>query len=228
MDYGGTIDSNGTHWGEVLWQVYRELNIPVEKEDFRTAYVFGERALATHPYIRPEHNFYDVLFIKSGLQLDDLVNRGCLPDGFDRKIFCNRIARSGYDMARKAVTAALPVIGLLSKRYPVVLVSNFYGNIECVLSDFGLSPYFRTIVESARVGVRKPDPRIFEIGAEALGLKPGETVVIGDSYKKDILPALKAGCRAIWLKGKGWTDEEDRQEYEPVITDFRQLAGILL
>ena len=35
FDYGGTIDTNGKHWAEVLWSRYKELNIPVSKEDFK-------------------------------------------------------------------------------------------------------------------------------------------------------------------------------------------------
>lgn len=53
-----------------------------------------------------------------------------------------------------------------------------------MLKDFGLRHYFREIVESAVVGVRKPDPRIFELGCEALGLPPAEVLVVGDSLKK--------------------------------------------
>lgn len=45
FDYGGTIDSNGLHWAEVIWQAYEALQVPVSKEVFREAYVYGERTL---------------------------------------------------------------------------------------------------------------------------------------------------------------------------------------
>ena len=48
----------------------------------------------------------------------------------------------------------------------------FLENVETVLADFDLRKYFKSIVESAVVGVRKPDPRIFSLGVEALGLQP--------------------------------------------------------
>ena len=51
FDYGGTIDTNSTHWSEVLWEGYQQEGIPVSKDEFRTSYVFAERALAKHPYI---------------------------------------------------------------------------------------------------------------------------------------------------------------------------------
>ena len=94
----------------------------------------------------------------------------------------------------------------VAERRPLALVSNFYGNISTVLAEFGLDGLFGSVVESAVVGVRKPDPRIFALGAEALGLDAACVAVVGDSYDKDIVPARKAGCRTVWLRGEGWTD----------------------
>ena len=38
FDYGGTIDSNGMHWAEVIWMAYEALKVPVSKAVFRDAY----------------------------------------------------------------------------------------------------------------------------------------------------------------------------------------------
>jgi putative hydrolase of the HAD superfamily len=80
------------------------------------------------------------------------------------------------------------------------------------------------VIESARVGIRKPDPRIYELGVEALGLAPEEVVVVGDSFPKDILPAKTIGCKAYWFKGEGWKDENyDESIPDRVITDIREV-----
>ena len=113
----------------------------------------------------------------------------------------------------------------LKARYPMVLVSNFYGNVGVVLREFGLDGIFQSIVESAVVGVRKPDPRIFTLGVEALGLKPEEVTVVGDSMDKDIIPAKKAGCQTVWFKGEGWTDEPvDESQADKVITRLDEVV----
>lgn len=52
FDYGGTIDTNSRHWAAVLWDKYMEHQVPVDKESFREAYVFGERALARYPFVQ--------------------------------------------------------------------------------------------------------------------------------------------------------------------------------
>ena len=90
----------------------------------------------------------------------------------------------------------------------MVLVSNFYGNIHCVLREMGMEGIFQEVIESAVVGVRKPDPQIFMLGCKALQMEPAEVTVVGDSYDKDIVPAHSIGCQTVWFKGPGWTDEE--------------------
>lgn len=95
------------------------------------------------------------------------------------------------------------------KASPMVLVSNFYGNISVVLQEFGLDGIFEEVIESAVVGIRKPDPQIFLLGVDALGMKPEEVTVVGDSLEKDIIPAKRAGCHTVWLKGEGWTNAQD-------------------
>ena len=63
-----------------------------------------------------------------------------------------------------------PVVEELSKKYKLVLVSNFDGNIQTILKDFGLLDFFDEIIESSVVGVRKPDPAIYRLGVDALSL----------------------------------------------------------
>lgn len=217
FDYGGTIDTNSTHWSEVLWQGYQHVGIPVSKEEFRTSYVFAERALAKHPYIKPEHNFLDLLTIKCELETGDLVERGVWNvDDKERIHMSNSVALYCYQYVLDILKTSRPVIEQLSKEYPLVLVSNFYGNIETILKDFQLE-YFQDIIESAVVGVRKPDPQIFKLGVDALRKATGKSeeemptsniLVVGDSFSKDIVPATTIGCKTVWIKGIGWGKEE--------------------
>lgn len=106
----------------------------------------------------------------------------------------------------------------------MVLVSNFYGNMKVVLEEFGFTEFFSDVVESSVVGLRKPDPKIFSLGIEKLGMRPEEISVVGDSFYKDIEPAKKLGCHAVWFKGEGWTDKTyDETVPDKIITDLAQL-----
>ncbi len=226
FDYGGTLDTGGDHWSEVIWKAYREAGVDVEKGTFRDAYVYAERELARTRHILPEHNFRDLLIIKMRIEFDWLVKNGAISEDVVQEK-SETVALLCYESAKNKVEEAKVVLQKLSEKYPLVLVSNFYGNVESVLRDFDLKKYFPKIIESAVVGVRKPDPKIFELGVEALGLTPGETVVVGDSYRKDIVPAEKIGCQTIWIKGKGWTDEEDAQTHPNIIKEINELIPML-
>lgn len=223
LDYGGTIDSRGTHWSEVIWQAYQNAGINIDKAEFRNSYVTAERELARVRHILPHHNFHDLMLIKMRIELADLISRGLLPASFPLQDKAAETALSCYQAARQCIDEARPTLDWLHQRYPMVLVSNFYGNVESVLQDFSLRHYFRQIIESAVVGVRKPDPRIFALGVQALGMQPDQVLVIGDSFRKDIQPALTLGCRVLWLKGKGWTAEEDAITHPSMITSLSQI-----
>lgn len=226
FDYGGTIDSRGVHWSEIIYDGYRACGVPVDKDSFREAYVYAERELARVKHIMPDDNFHSLLLKKMRIELTRLAEEGRLaPEAVER--YAGPVADYCYASARDAIAEARPTLEALHARYPMVLVSNFYGNVEAVLRDFDLLRYFKTIIESAVVGVRKPDPRIFELGVEALSLRPDEVLIIGDSYRKDICPAQSIGCHVAWLKGKGWTAEEDAVTHPSIITRLSDVADAL-
>lgn len=226
FDYGGTIDSHGDHWSEVIFDGYKANGLDIDKEEFRTSYVYAERELARVRHIFPEHTFLDLMEIKMRLELDDLARRGVISQAVaDEK--ASPIAHYCYERARRSVNDARPVLETLSKHYPLVLVSNFYGNVESVIRDMGIRDCFSGIIESAVVGVRKPDARIFMLGVVALGLEPKEVLVVGDSMRKDILPAESIGCHTAWLKGKGWTPEEDAMTHDSQISSLNDLLDLL-
>lgn len=68
-----------------------------------------------------------------------------------------------------------------------------------ILRRLGLLEYLDVVVTSEEYGVNKPDPKLFLIAAEKLGVNPTRCVMIGDSWK-DVEGAKKAGMKAIFLK----------------------------
>ncbi|MBE6265333.1 MAG: HAD family hydrolase [Prevotella ruminicola] len=221
FDYGGTLDTGGQHWGKVIWHAYEHLQVPVSEADFRDAYVHAERTLGKNPIIQPDFTFYKTLETKISIQLEYLQQHAALSH---HTSYIKPLISHLYEATVAETSKSREVLLSLKKQYPMVLVSNFYGNIATVLKEFKLDGIFDTIIESAVVGVRKPDPQIFTLGVEALGMQPDEVVVVGDSMDKDIIPASKAGCHTVWFKGEGWTnDPVDETNAERVITALKQL-----
>ena len=219
FDYGGTLDTGGQHWGKVLWHAYERQHVPVSEQQFREAYVYVERTLGRNPIIRPDFTFHDTLAAKLRLQLEFLQQMILSP----LTSHLSPLTSSLYAQTVLHTSHSRDVLQRLTA--PKVLVSNFYGNIGVVLGEFGFDGLFQAVIESAVVGVRKPDPRIFTLGVEALGQKPEEVVVVGDSMEKDIIPAKAAGCQTVWLKGEGWTDTPvDESIPDRIIFDLSELG----
>jgi HAD superfamily hydrolase (TIGR01509 family) len=227
FDYGGTIDTHGIHWSEVIWDGYQSAGIKVTKDVFREAYVYAELELARVRHIMPKDNFLVLLQKKMMIEFGYLASKNIIDLDFV-DMFAQQVARYCYMRARKSVDEARPVLEALSKRFPMVLVTNFYGNVDSVLTDFSLKRYFISVIESAVVGIRKPDPRIFQLGVDALHLQPADVLVVGDSYRKDIVPAESIGCHVLWLKGKGWTAEEDAQMHPCIIQNLNEVTDLAL
>lgn len=228
FDYGGTLDTAGRHWGKVLWNAYLKCGVPVDERQFREAYVYAERRLGSQPIIKPDFTFYDTLDKKLEIELQYLAAQNILRMlEKDIDALSKSMLDGIYEDVKRETARSREVLAEVKKDYPMALVSNFYGNICTVLREFGLDGLFDKVIESATVGVRKPDPQIFVLGAEALGLKPEETVVVGDSYDKDIVPARQAGCHAVWLKGEGWAEKAyDESLPDAVITELRQVLNV--
>lgn len=272
FDYGGTLDTRGDHWSEVLWQGYEhfgigvaddeevEPGVSIHKQAFRDAYVYGERALAVNPIVTPDFHFEDILREKLILELDFLAGKELLETGKDdsekqaklgnlgndsdlsssESLFLSlsdsEIHQIAVDMARYINAKTLELLQenrqvlehLKQAGYPMVLVSNFYGNINQVLKDAGIDGYFQNVIESAVVGVRKPNPAIFALGVCALDLPASQVLVVGDTYGKDIIPAHKLGCHTLWIKGLQWEEKKvDESIPDGIIKKLSEMEGFL-
>lgn len=223
FDYGGTLDTGGCHWGKVLWYAYEERGVPVTEEQFREAYVYAERYLGKHPVVQPDFSFRKTLEKKLELEfsyLSSLINCQLTE-------YVAPLLEKIYAEVVETTAHSREVLCRLKENYPMALVSNFYGNMPVVLREFGLDGLFDSVIESATVGIRKPDPRIFSMGVEALKMQPSEVTVVGDSLSKDMMPARQLGCQTIWLKGEGWTDDwQDETVADRIIGDLSDLIEI--
>ena len=214
FDYGGTLDTGGHHWGKVLWKAWQRAGVPVDENRFREAYIHGERTLGQRPIIQPSFTFCQTLQEKLRLELEYVGQPAYLETILD-DVYGETLIHTAHSRE---------VLCQLAERLPLVLVSNFYGNMPVVLEEFGFAGLFQQVIESAVVGIRKPDPRIFLLGVQALGLLPEQVAVIGDSIEKDIKPAREAGCKTIWLRGQQWSDEPvDDQIPDIIISDLKEL-----
>lgn len=225
FDFGGTLDTGGYHWFEIFIKAYRSAGISISRERLYEGYVFAERQLSMPGRVTPDMSFHDLTVLKCQIQLGWLAHNGLITwEEAERAVVI--IASYCLETADAATKDALTVLQSLSGQFPMAVVSNFYGNLDTVLRQNGLRKYFSVLIDSASIGVRKPDSRIFTIAVTALGLAPETVTVIGDSYKNDIIPALQTGCRAILIdpEGKSQVDHDNIQ----VIDTVKSLEKLLI
>jgi HAD superfamily hydrolase (TIGR01509 family) len=69
-------------------------------------------------------------------------------------------------------------------------------NIEVVLDAMGLAGFFDALVSAEDVTAGKPDPQVFQKGAERLGMPPARCIVVEDAVP-GVEAARRAGMRCI-------------------------------
>ena len=96
---------------------------------------------------------------------------------------------------------ALHVLQTLHRSKKLALISNFDHppHVHSVLSKLGLTHFFDSVVISAEVGIKKPDPRIFDSALAQTGMKPEEVVYVGDT-EDDTEAARAAGIVPILIQ----------------------------
>lgn len=228
FDYGGTIDTNGVHWSEIIYDGYSACNAAVPKDIFRKAYVYAEQYMEKNPTLVDANDTFKETLLKKIKIQSDYYAKEALPYNIAQQV--GNIAEYCYQVAKTTIAEAEKTLAVLYKRYPLALVSNFYGNLQSVIKDFGIHQYFTTIVESSIVGVRKPDAELFRIALERLSISASEAMIVGDSYKNDMAPAIQLGCTSVWLKGVGWEQEENsanKMDVTRTINSFGCLPSIV-
>jgi len=112
---------------------------------------------------------------------------------------------------------------LKSEGYRMSIISNSDGRLEQELHDMGMKSYFERVYDSEVVGVRKPEPGIYELALKDLGLRPEEALFVGDMFHIDIWGANRVGIPGLHLDPLGLYEEWPGAR----IQDLRQLPDWL-
>jgi putative hydrolase of the HAD superfamily len=96
------------------------------------------------------------------------------------------------------------------------------------LIRLGILPHLdsRAIFISEQIGISKPNPKLYSLAAQDLGLDPMEVLYVGDSPEHDIVPPQSIGMIAVWARRAAKHPLGDIQP-DHIIDDFAQLLDIL-
>lgn len=202
MDFGGTLaegQMNWTDYHDALRGWLKGLGYAIELNQFKRA-IRGaleelERVRAGGEELRLEEVYASALE-KVGVPPDDYILEDI------HNLFKRHYRSTLYPCAEE-------MLEQLADRYKIALISNTMSDQpRIILQQTGLIKYFKVVVCSRDLGIRKPNPRIFEHVLNELGVKPEEAVHVGDSIEADMEGALNSGITPVWIRTpepQAWT-----------------------
>ena len=219
LDFGGTLDSDGEHWLDRFYELYDQAGFDLSRAEIKRAFYDADQLCYRHPLVVSmglrslmKHH---VRLQFATLNLKDLAK--------EKEIIERFCAKTERTLRRNA-----QLLRCLKPVYRLGVISNFYGNVAALCREASLADSLDVILDSATVGISKPDPEIFRIALRELNLIPAQAFFVGDSYERDIAPARKLGMKTIWLKGANPRVPENAERADFEISSLMELGSIVL
>ena len=157
----------------------------------------------------------------------------------DKSLYCNEVfsrACAIYEAEKVRVLEPYPgaretLAGLKRRGLPLAVVTDAHnGNALTRLRRTGLAGYFDHVISYDMTGAKKPAPDAFLLALKLLGTTPAETLLVGDSLRRDIAPAQQLGMVTAYAKYgdrnlRGMEPPDCRPDF--VLGDIRDLAGLV-
>ena len=150
-------------------------------------------------------------------------------DGVDHEALCDlrrEWARAAL-VPRPGAVETLQELGLRGLRRGLVSVCS--SDVEDVWDETALAPHLDATVFSCAVGLRKPDPRIYLLACDRLGVEPHECLFVGDGANDELAGAERVGMRAALIL-RPEQDEpywEEAHGWQPCVTSIPDVLALL-
>jgi putative hydrolase of the HAD superfamily len=122
--------------------------------------------------------------------------------------------------ANPFIAGADEALAELGSRFRLGIVTNGIPDVQRTkLVNTGLTDRFETIIVSGELGIGKPDPRIYQAALDGIGATAGETIMVGDNFRRDVTGAQDAGIRGVWIS-------IGRPSPDPSVTPFLTVESL--
>ena len=104
----------------------------------------------------------------------------------------------------KLMDGAIEILEYLKPKYRLFIITNGFREVQDKkLKNSKIKHYFEAIYDSESVGVKKPDPKIFEHALKDSESNPKESLMVGDNYEADVLGAKKLRINTLHFVAHG-------------------------
>jgi 2-haloalkanoic acid dehalogenase type II len=228
FDLGNTLIHFDGAWPDVMQAADAELLSYLQEEGFQLdpdGFVLEFRRRLNEYYQQRESEFIEyttALVLRTLLtelghgQIDDVRLRPAL-----RRLYAVSQAHWKREEDTLATLEALKAAG-----YKLGIISNASDDedVQTLVDKAEIRPYFEFVLSSAACGIRKPNPAIFGIALEQLGLPAARVAMVGDTLGADILGARNAGLYSIWITRRA--DTPDNRDHDDTILPDAQIAAL--
>ena len=166
--------------------------------------------------------------VRTGSFDDVLLARG-VPEPQRQKVV-EAMTRAYFDKRHGTIDLfpeVAEVLDGLRQRYVIGLITN--GNTD--VDKGGLGAHFDFRLAADDIGIRKPDPRIFEMAAAAAGCRLRDLVYVGDNLEKDVAAPQAVGAKGVWIDRDPTNREERLIEHgvtpDAIIESLSELSAAL-
>ena len=164
---------------------------------------------------------------ESGTLREYLLGIGAAEGLVDELVTMRRDSTRGLLVPRPGAVETLAQ--LRDRGYRVGLITVCSEDVPDVWGDTAFPNLFDATVFSCSVGLRKPDPRIYELACEQLGVEPADAIFVGDGANDELAGAQRLGMQAVLIHRAGedppWDEVRDWQG--PRITAIPQVLSLL-
>lgn len=92
------------------------------------------------------------------------------------------------------------ILDYLKYSYNLHIITNGFSEVQQgKMENANINHYFKTVTNSESVGVKKPNPKIFNYALKVANVNVDQSIMIGDNYEADVLGALNIGMDAIFF-----------------------------
>jgi len=203
FDLDDTLCGYWTAAKEGLKQTFAEVGLPegVTPETLFGAWVEEFRSFAEE--IKRAH-WYEIYLSQGHITRMELMRLALARLGFDDPHLAFELGRA-YGAARRERLLLFPgareLLDDLKGNVLLGVITNGPADIQREeLQDLGIEDCFDFVFIEGEMGEGKPAPRVMQRATEAAGGDPTRIMMVGNSYRHDIVPAQEAGWRTCWIR----------------------------
>ena len=123
------------------------------------------------------------------------------------------------------VQGAKDLLEYLQPNYHIHVITNGFEEVSHKkIENSDLNGFIQTLTCADEIGLRKPDPRLFQLALDKAGTVKEEALIIGDDWIADVIGGLGAGWQAVFFDA---LLDGNQMEDVPTVKSLHEIKNLL-